>query len=113
MRYNSPESKVTSLIIIHRKAKLNLSLTNLPIRCFGEYLKQKKNNNCYKIYIYFFFSFFYAYLTNAFRDASGPRTHGMLISSLEGVRQFGEENPSRKPCETDVRQRKRERNRER
>jgi len=32
MRYNSPESKVISLIIIHRKAKLNLNLTNLPIR---------------------------------------------------------------------------------
>lgn len=25
----------------------------------------------------------------------------MLISSLGGVRQFSEENPSREPCETD------------
>lgn len=32
MHCHSPESKVTSLIIIHRDAKLNLSLTNLPIR---------------------------------------------------------------------------------
>lgn len=32
VRHYLPESKVTSLIIIHREAKLNLSLTNLPIR---------------------------------------------------------------------------------